>query len=63
MALSDGVSFACCLLFVLMDLPLAKCIRSLSMRLPAADDGDGAGQRRVMLAAFTPEPCPRRGAL
>jgi hypothetical protein len=28
-----GVSFACCLLFVLMDLPLAKCIRSLSMRL------------------------------
>jgi hypothetical protein len=32
-ALSEGVSFACCLLFVLMDLPLAKCIRSLSMRL------------------------------
>ena len=30
---SEGVSFACCLLFVLMDLPLAKCIRSLSMRL------------------------------
>ena len=31
LAPSEGVSFACCLLFVLMDLPLAKCIRSLSM--------------------------------
>ena len=30
---AGGVSFACCLLFVLMDLPLAKCIRSLSMGL------------------------------
>jgi hypothetical protein len=28
-----------------------------------ADDGDGASQRRVVLAPFAPEPYPRRGAL
>jgi hypothetical protein len=28
-----------------------------------ADDGDGASQRRVVLAPFAPEPDPRRGAL
>jgi hypothetical protein len=49
-ALSGGGQL--CLLFVccLMDLPLAS--RS-----------DGASQRRVMLAAFAPEPYPRRGTL
>jgi hypothetical protein len=35
--------------------PVARCVCA------PADDGDGAGRRRMMLAAFAPEPYPRRG--
>jgi hypothetical protein len=37
--------------------PVARYIRA------PADDGNGASQRRVVLAAFAPEPHPWRGTL
>jgi len=37
--------------------PVARCVCA------PADDGDGARQRRVVLAPFAPEPHPRRGPL